>query len=82
MFLNGEEISAPDEHGQRVVDDSYVLLFNAGHEDVEFTLPPERFGSEWTCELRTDGDEGATHGAGAPVDVTSRSLVLLRRTAT
>jgi hypothetical protein len=47
---------------------------------VEFTLPPPRFGAEWTCELRTDGEEGATHAAGEPVQVTSRSLVLLRRT--
>ena len=56
MFLNGEEIVTPDEHGQRIVDDSFVLLFNAGHEDAEFTLPPQRFGAQWTCELRTDGE--------------------------
>jgi len=82
MFLNGEEIVTPDERGQRIVDDSFVLLFNAGHEDAEMTLPPERFGSEWVCELCTDGDEDATHAAGEPVTVTCRSLVLLRRTAT
>jgi glycogen operon protein len=82
MFLNGEEIVAPDERGARVVDDSYVLLFNAGHEDVAFTLPPARFGAEWRCELRTDADEGATHGAAESVTVSSRSLVLLQRTRT
>ena len=54
MFLNGEEIAAPDEHGERVVDDSFLLLFNGSHEDVEFRLPPGRFGRRWTCELRTD----------------------------
>ena len=31
--------------GERIVDDSFVLLFNAGHEDAEFTLPPQRFGA-------------------------------------
>ena len=82
MFLNGEAIAALGEHGERVVDASFVLLFNAGHETVEFTLPGERFGSEWTCELRTDGVEaGAKHAAGDPVELVSRSLVLLRRTA-
>jgi isoamylase len=82
MFLNGDEITTPDERGGRITDDSYVLLFNAGHEDVGFTLPPPRFGAEWTCELRTDdvGDR-ATHAAAETVHVTSRSLVLLRRTA-
>ena len=70
-----------DARGQRIVDDSFVLLFNAGFDDAEFTLPPPRFGTQWTCELRSDGEAGATHGAAEPVHVTSRSLVLLRRTA-
>jgi glycogen operon protein len=82
MFLNGEEIAAPDAHGQRVVDDSFVLLFNAHFEDADFTLPPARFGAEWCCELRTDdpdadGDE--RFHAGASFRVVARSLVLLRR---
>jgi glycogen operon protein len=81
MFLNGEQIAAPDEQGQRIVDDSFVVLFNAGHEDVEFTLPPRRFGAAWTCELRTDtAAGGAKHGPGEAVHLSSRSIVLLRRT--
>jgi glycogen operon protein len=81
MFLNGEEIAAPDEHGQPVVDDSFLLLFNGGHEDVEFKLPPGRFGRRWACELRTDEVEsGAVQvSAGELVTVPSRSLILLRR---
>jgi glycogen operon protein len=82
MFLNGEEIVTPDERGRRIVDDSFVLLFNAAHEDAEFTLPPQRFGARYTCELRTDGAQPATHEAGQQVSVASRSLVLLRRVAT
>jgi len=82
MFLNGEEIVTPDERGRRIVDDSFVLLFNAGHEDTEFTLPPPRFGAQWTCELRTDGEDcGGTYGPAEAVSLLSRSLVLLRRTA-
>jgi glycogen operon protein len=82
MFLNGEEIAAADSHGQRIVDDSFVLLFNAHHEDVEFTLPPARFGAAWTCVLRTDapGCDETPHQAGETLDVTSRSIVLLCRT--
>jgi isoamylase len=81
MFLNGEEITTPDVHGQRLVDDSFVLLFNAGHEDIEFTLPPVRFGAEWECELRTDAAGGGTHAAREVVKLASRSTVLLRRSA-
>src|ERR1700753_1269333 len=35
-FLNGDAITAPDSRGQRVVDDSFLLCFNAHCEDVEF----------------------------------------------
>ncbi len=79
MFLNGEEIVSPDERGERIVDDSFVLLFNAGYEDAEFTMPPERFGRQWACELRTDeGDTGEVY-AEQTVGLMSRSIVLLRR---
>jgi isoamylase len=81
MFLNGEEIATPGQRGERIVDDSFVLLFNAGHEHVDFTLPPARFGREWQCELRSDGEMGATYAAADAVPLPSRSLVLLRRVA-
>jgi isoamylase len=85
MFLNGEEIAAPDEHGQPVIDDSFLLLFNGGHEDVEFKLPPGRFGQRWACELRTDefdgGESLVSVSAGEVVTVPHYSLILLRREA-
>jgi glycogen operon protein len=81
MFLNGEEITTPDERGQKVIDDSFVLLFNASHEDVEFKLPPPRFGRRWECELRSDGEPGDTHAAAAVLPLLSRSVVVLRRIA-
>jgi glycogen operon protein len=81
MFLNGEEIATPGQRGERIVDDSFVLLFNAGHEHADFTLPPVRFGAEWQCELRSDGEQGATYAAADAVPLPSRSLVLLRRVA-
>ena len=53
MFLNGEEIADRTPQGEQIVDDSFLLLFNAHHEDVTFTLPTRRFGAEWTLELCT-----------------------------
>jgi glycogen operon protein len=83
MFLNGDEIAAPDRRGRPVRDDSFLLLFNAGHEDREFRLPPGRFGARWACELRTD-DPAVEPGtlrasAGEVLTVTARSLLVLRR---
>ncbi len=83
MFLNGEEIVAPDERGERVVDDSFVLIFNASPEDTDFRLPSGRFGRRWTCELRTDETPPDAPpiqpSAGDHVTIRSRSLIVLRR---
>jgi glycogen operon protein len=84
MFLNGDEIAAPDRRGRRVVDDSFVLLFSGFSEDVEFKLPPSRFGKAWTLELDTARPElspGArTWAAGSTVELVALSLIVLRRT--
>jgi glycogen operon protein len=80
VFLNGEEIPTPDSSGGRVLDDSFLLLFNAHHEPLVFTLPPRRFGRRWTLELSTadpsaGGEEFPARGL-APVE--PRAIVVLR----
>jgi isoamylase len=83
MFLNGDAIAHPGPHGERVVDDSFLLLFNADHEDHTFTLPHRRFGQRWMLELSTTDPEaqpGSTEvRARGEVVVRSRSVVVLRR---
>jgi isoamylase len=83
VFLNGEEIPDLTDRGERLSDDSFVVLFNAGPEDVTFTLPSTAFGEAWELELRTDepgaAPASARWDARAEVVVTSRSLVLLKR---
>lgn len=39
VFLNGHGIPDRDARGQRVLDDSFLLCFNAHYEPIEFTLP-------------------------------------------
>jgi glycogen operon protein len=83
VFLNGEELQEREADGTPVADDSFLLLFNAHHEDVEFQLPNEAFGERWEVELTTADKEerqrGKTQTALGPVAVMSRSLLLLRR---
>ena len=82
VFLNGEEIPDPDPRGQRVADDSFLVLFNAHDEQLEFVLPSGRWGELWSVELDTaDGATGSrlTYQAGATVPVAGHSLVLLKR---
>ncbi len=82
VFLNGEAIDEPDSRGQRIVDDSFLLLFNASEDDVAFTMPPDRYAAAWTVELDTASpmvDERPSVKTGGTVDVESRSLLVLRR---
>jgi isoamylase len=83
MFLNGEEIAAPDDQGRRVVDDSFLLVFNGSQDDVEFKLPPTRFGRRWTVVLRTDDPDAAPGAvqasAGEVLSLPELSLMVLQR---
>jgi isoamylase len=80
VFLNGDEIPSRTATNEDIVDDSFLLLFNAHFDPVTFTLPTRRFGARWEVELATgtllpDGVAPAR----AEVPVQERSLTLLRR---
>jgi glycogen operon protein len=80
VFLNGEAITEPDARGQRVTDDSFLLLINAHSEDVRFTLPGDSFGERWEIVLDTAEESGEEPvKAGSEVHVLARSLLILRR---
>jgi glycogen operon protein len=80
VFLNGEEIVERTPDGQDIVDDSFLLLFNAYSDPITFTLPTRRFGARWQVEIATGA--GAPDGvvpARAQVPLEGRSLALFRR---
>ncbi len=79
VFLNGQEIHERTDHGEEITDDSFLLLFNAHYEPVEFTLPARRIGARWEVELATGELDGQQFPARATVLVQHHSLVLLRR---
>jgi len=81
LFLNGEEIRRKTRDGERVTDDSFLLLLNAHHELLSFTLPPRRFGARWLLELSTaePESEAVRFPFRGLVPLEARSLVLLQR---
>jgi len=83
LFLNGDAIPSPGPHGERVSDDSFVLLFNAVGEEREFMLPREPMGLVWELELSTVDPAAAQgserHDAHTTVTLPSRSILVLRR---
>ena len=82
MFLNGNAIIEPDDRGERVIDDSFLLLFNGHHDDIDFTVPREVYGERWEVVLDTAAPvvvDRPTAKAGETLTVESRSILALRR---
>jgi len=83
VFLNGDAIPEPGARGERVVDDSFLLCFNAHEHAVEFATPDDDYAREWTGELDTTDPTGATDlvvDAGESISVPARSVLVLRKT--
>ena len=84
VFLNGRAISEPDRRGERVQDDSFLLLFNASDEDLQFVIPPRRYGTRWSKTLDTathltDFEDENPVKPGDTITVINYSVQLLRR---
>jgi isoamylase len=83
VYLNGDTIPEPDARGERIVDDSFFLLFNAHHEPIQFTLPEGEYGDAFEVVVDTaqplPGVEDRRAKPGTPVDVEARSVVVLKR---
>jgi isoamylase len=87
VFLNGDAIPSMDARGERVIDDSFYLLFNGHHERLDFTLPPADWGQSWVEAVNTasgrvdDQASEPAYQAGAVVEMAGRSLIVLKRVA-
>jgi isoamylase len=53
MVLPGDQITEVDDHGERIVGDSFAILFNAHHEAISFHLGARQRDIRWTCVLDT-----------------------------
>jgi glycogen operon protein len=83
VFLNGEALAEADARGERVVDDSFLLCFNAHDHPVDFVMPHDDYASEWTAELDTTDPTGAVKlvvNDGDNISLPGRALLVLRKT--
>ena len=80
MLLNGQLIDEVDPQGATVRDDVLLLLFNAYHEEIAFTLPGVEDGPRWHAVLDT-AHVGEAHPApmppGSQFFLQGRSLAVL-----
>ncbi|MGI5127553.1 glycogen debranching protein GlgX [Pseudonocardia sp. CA-107938] len=87
VYLNGDGIPELDQIGERVRDDSFLLLFNTRPQAVTFAVPDETYGRVWEVVVDTADPLLAVAsrrrrpiGPGTRLRVVSRSLqVLIRR---
>jgi isoamylase len=81
-FLSGIGLTERDERGRPVEDDDLLLLLNAHHDEVPFTLPG-RPGSSWNALVDTTSSDGIPaqefFQAGTAYPLQGRSISLLWR---
>jgi isoamylase len=81
-LLGGDTLVVPDRAGRRPVGNTLLILLNAHHEDVTFTLPKVDWGQAWELVVDTSvagTPRAATLNNDVQVDLRSRSMVVLRR---
>lgn len=83
VFLSGHGIHGVSDTGERILDDSFYIIFNAYHEPLEYQLPDKKYGQEWVRVLDTatgfldnEGNENVRFSS--PVAVPGRSVVVFR----
>jgi isoamylase len=82
--LNGQALREPDARGERIVDDSFLLCFNAHAYPVEFLIPQTPYVLEWQVVVdtfATGSDTEQRLAAGETLTVQGRSVVVLQKTA-
>jgi isoamylase len=78
--LAGDLINDQDERGEPIVGDTLLLLLNAHHEPIPFTLPLTKIDQIWEQILDTAEDDGTpiVLKGQEPYPLKDRSLVILR----
>ncbi len=82
MMLSGDTMDVRDYHGEPIRDDTFLLLLNAHHEELEFSLPG-REDVRWELILDTQLESGfleehRTLSAADDLLLAGRSLCVLK----
>jgi isoamylase len=81
MVLAGNAMDEPNEHGERIADDTLLIMLNANAHPLPFKVP--HAAETWEVVLHTYGrnfsDSEKMVKAGQDFNLEGRSLVLMRR---
>ncbi len=86
MLLAGDAMLEWNDEGERVYDDTFLLLFNGAPENLSFTLPEIPRPACWEVMLDTSRpaaeQEGRKLQPGSQMELEGRSMAVLRQCAT
>ena len=79
MYLNGHGIAGRDARGNRILDDHFLLFFNAG-DAIQLTLPQAEYSEAWDVVIDTGGvaDNGRSYAAGDTLELSPTPPLVLR----
>ncbi|MBX3441079.1 MAG: glycogen debranching protein GlgX [Planctomyces sp.] len=80
LYLDGEMFGEVDSQGESITGESVLLLMNAHHEEIPFTLPDLHEHSRWKPLIDTHElpDDGEIMRPGTPYPLEGRSIALLK----
>ncbi|MBK6972492.1 MAG: glycogen debranching protein GlgX [Sterolibacteriaceae bacterium] len=82
IYLAGDSLDETDKRGHPITDESFLILINAHHEEIEFRLPAFQGTSGWLVEVDTAHENGLRANGTFPGDsgylMAGRTLVLLQ----
>jgi isoamylase len=81
MYLSGKDIRQLSEHGEPVVDDSFLVIMHGGLTPSTFTLPSAPWATSYEVVVdNTDPTNNASLAAGSTLDVPAVAFMVLRAT--
>jgi isoamylase len=82
VFLNGEGIRSQGKKGEKIIDDSFYIMFNASDIPIDYKFPPEYYNTNWTLVLDTSKDlvneQAGDSRIKDTIRVEGRSIVVLQ----
>jgi glycogen operon protein len=84
VYMNGRGLRMIDTKGEKVIDNSFYIIFNAYHEPLDYCLPSEKYAERWVKVIDTAAnfiaeDSTETYEPGDALKVEGRSVVLLKQ---
>jgi glycogen operon protein len=81
LLLLGDAINEVDDRGNPIIDDTFLMLLNAYHDSIPFTLPYHNADQHWSAVLDTRYPQGRPpreerRQEGEPYELLGRSLAL------